>query len=472
MNNFKLSRRSFLAASAAGTASLSLGAAGGAKKGAPNFLLISCDQLSWNALRANGCRYVETPNIDRMAATGMNFDLSYTSQPVCCPARASWMTGLMPSEHRVIGNNAPLLTTVPDMGQWMSAAGYDTALVGKWHVPNRLAGKSFTLVSDTYTIGTYSDITVAENARSYLMNRDRSKPFLMHVAFMNPHDICSISAMPVIDGNFPYPEIENQLPPLPENFDARPDEPELFVKTVRDHWTRSQMRPWKEREWRYYRWIYYRLVGMLDCCVGHVLDSLEMSGEQDNTMVIFTSDHGDGQGFHGLGLKAFFYDEAVKVPFIASWPGRIPRGVRNTTDYVSSIDLLPTICDYAGIDPPRVTGESIRPVLEGTPNNRRKYTVSQCFNGKWPNARMIRTDRYKLIRFDDKAPVQLFDMKSDPLETVNLANDPATEPVVSGHLARLDEFEKNLNTCKLPQDSMDQLYREYRAALKEKRPFL
>lgn len=475
MKKFQLSRRDFLAASMAGAASVVLNKVSAApvtRRRRPNFLLISCDQLSWNAIRANGCRYVNTPNIDRLAAAGMNFDLSYASQPVCCPARASWVTGLMPSEHRVVGNSAPILTTVPDFGRWLSDRGYEAVHVGKWHVPNRAAKEGFRVISDSYPEGTYSDITLAEGARSYLMSRDRSTPFVMHVGFMNPHDICQMSLMPLIGDKFPYPEIRDQLPPLPENFEAKPDETKLFADKVRNHWTRRGMKPWTELEWRYYRWLYYRYVEMLDNCVGHVLDSLEMSGELDNTLVIFTSDHGEGQGFHGLGLKAYLYDEAVRVPFIAAWPGRIPEGMRNTTDFVSSIDLFSTFCDYADVEAPPVTGQSLRPVFEGLPNDRRNYVVSQCFNYRWPSARMIRTERYKLIRFTEEEPVQLFDMRRDPLETVNLANAPGMDAVIREHLAQLNEFETSLRTCTLPGNSIEQLYREFGEANKNRQPYM
>src|SRR5688500_13233521 len=213
------SRRAFLAASAvAGLSAVASPWAFGQAPAAlgrkrPNIFLLSADQ--W---RADACSHrkhanVQTPHCDRIAARSVSFQRAYATNPVCTPARASWMTGRMPSEVLTAGNR--VARSVPDLGQWFGKHGYDTVHLGKFDFPGRSAAASFRVISGIHPTGQCADLTVAQMVRSYLLDRAREKPFLMHCALMNPHDICQISCMRTNGGTLPIDPAD--LPPLPEH---------------------------------------------------------------------------------------------------------------------------------------------------------------------------------------------------------------------------------------------------------------
>jgi choline-sulfatase len=142
----------------------------------------------------------------------------------------------------------------------------------------------------------------------------------------------------------------------------------------------------------------------------------------------------------------FFYEEAVAVPFVVSWPGRIAEGVQDATHLVSGLDLAPTLCDFAGIEaPPKARGRSLRPLLEQKPTEWREFVVSETSI----RGRMVRTPEYKLITYKDDPTEQLFDMKADPWETHNLIDDPKRAGVVTDLKKRLSEWESKLEPCPL-----------------------
>jgi arylsulfatase A-like enzyme len=168
---------------------------------------------------------------------------------------------------------------------------------------------------------------------------------------------------------------------------------------------------------------------------------LERSPYRDNTIVILTSDHGEGQIRHKLVRKSFLYDEAARVPFMMSWPGHIREGVLDNDHLVSGVDVVPTVCDYAGISPPAaMSGYSLRPLAEGKSSEWRDFVVAHSPG----DGHMLRTDQYKYIRYDNDPTVQLFDMKKDPWETKNLAEDSASDGLVKDHHRTLEDFEKNM----------------------------
>ncbi len=434
------SRRRFLGAGAvAGVASAfprPASAAQGKPVGKPNILLISTDQWHHNAFGFRGNSNLSTPHSDRIAAQGVEFTKSYSADPVCAPARTSWLTGRMPNEHGVIGNMDRMIDSIPDMGQWFGRHGYETVHVGKWHTPGRDPRRSFEKYCGTYPAGQYCDHPVADSAQSYLLNRRSDKPFLLHVSLMNPHDICQIGCLRPGNGN-PLPE-EIELPPLPENFSARPLEPGMLRWKVRSSFRRMASREWTEADWQLYNWIYYRYCETVDASIGRVLDALEASGEADNTLIVYTSDHGEGLGSHGLYWKAFMYEESARVPFIMAFPGRIPEGTKNQDIFVSGVDLMPTFCDVAGIPRPEgLCGENVLAQFESGTRTREALVTSASFGG-----RMVVDDRYKSIRYKGDKVKQLFDLQNDPGETKNLAAE--IPDIIARHEEILTEFESGL----------------------------
>ncbi len=419
----------------------------------PNVLLILSDQQSARAMSAAGNKWVSTPNMDSVAARGVRFENSYCASPVCGPSRSSLVTGRMPHETGVIYNGQSIKQGIPDMGEIFRAAGYETAWVGKWHLPQGyLRGKQaavpgfehVALPEGTgFRLGAESDGSVAKEAVKFL-RRKHEKPFVLGVSFHNPHDICWwVREKPVKHGDL------HKFPPLPDNFDIAPDEPE-FVQRCRERtqygeeiqWTKS----WDTEQWRAYLNAYYRLVEDVDREVGEVLVGLREQGLEQDTLVVFTSDHGEGMAAHHWIVKLMLYEEPVSVPLIVSWKGVTPAARADRTHLVSGIDVLPTICDYAGVACPEVTGVSLKPKVENPSLPGREFVVSELFpdpNSPEMKGRMVRTQRYKYNLFSvGRNPEMLFDLQSDPGETRNLARKPERKETLERHRTLLTNWIK------------------------------
>jgi arylsulfatase A-like enzyme len=438
-------RRQFLQAGVLGTGALAAGlpqsaraaqapAVGGSK---PNFLFIVCDQLGLDAIAAHGCPDVHTPNIDRLIRRGVTCTESHSTNPVCSPARSSMFTGRMPVETGVISNNRAIHPSCPNMGQWLEQAGYESYYCGKWHIPDgyptKIAG--FNVLPVGAGQGDLVDTVVSRWSESFLKGRDSKKPFCFVASLMQPHDICywAIQGPRLVPENLPFDILEGKLPELPPNNKSRPPAPAKLDRQV--------YKQFDDDQWRYYLYIYYRQVEMVDTDIGRILDALEDSGQADNTVVILTSDHGDGRGRHSHVQKWYPYEESVKVPMIVSCPGKVAEGVVDRSHLVSGLDVMCTMSDYAGLDaPPHSQGHSLRPLLEQKPTTWREFVSSEHHI----DGRMLRTEQYKYVRYAGDPVEQLFDIKADPWEMDNLYDDPKLAGAVRDHRKMLDVWEASL----------------------------
>ncbi len=291
-------------------------------------------------------------------------------------------------------------------------------------------------------IGELTDTAVARAAEGFLRSRRSSDPpFFLNVGLLQPHDCCYwVFEHPDDTIRTRIGALPEDLPPLPPNHAAVPS-PEPKALTNR-RGGRSPCANWSERQWRWYLWNYHRMVEMADADLGRVLDALEETGLIENTVIVWSADHGDGLGRHGLTSKMFLYDEAARVPLVVVGPGRAGGGRRDRTHLVSGLDIAPTLCDFAGIEPPpKARGLSLRPLVEG----RSPQTWREClFAEAEGTGRMVRTPEYKLITYRGDPAEQLFDMRADPGETMNLAGDAARADVVRDLRRRLDEWERTL----------------------------
>ena len=436
------SRRGFLrtgVAAAGAIAGVSPGRAEPARRpNRPNFLFIISDQLGLDAISAHGCRDVHTPGIDRLVRRGTTFMESHSTSPVCSPARSSLMTGRMPVETGVISNGRPINRGCPNLGQWFRPAGYETVYCGKWHLPGGYPVKidGFDVIPVGQGQGDLVDTVVSRSCEAYLKTRGRERPFLLVASLMQPHDICYWAIYPreLVGPKPPLASLADRLPPLPPNHKARPREPRLVAnKRYRGFTT--------DEQWRYYIYIYYRQVEMLDADVGRILDALDDTGQADNTVVIFTSDHGEGRGRHEHVSKWHPYDESMKVPMIVSCPGRIAENHRDVAHLVSGLDVMSTMCDYAGIQPPPdARGLSLRPLLEKKDVTWREFLSADTYH----QGRILRTQRYKYVKLPDDPVEQLFDMRADPWETKNLYDDAKYAGVVKDHRRLLAKWQSGL----------------------------
>jgi len=471
-----MNRREFINRIGTSTAGLILAKSTWAQNNAreakrPNILFIMTDQQSAGMMSCTGNKWLRTPAMDRLAASGIRFERAYACNPVCVPSRFSLQTALMPSAIGMGRNEDSAQSRVTDamihnsLGNLFKNAGYDTVYGGKVHLPKRM--------NDIQALG-YRMLTndsrreLADKCAEFIKG-EHSKPFILFASFINPHDICYMaindfnrsnggSAAENIDSRTCEAVLEparksgkveafvaEHCPPLPENHEIPSDEPEcITTKYTQDcpfrEWAR---RNWTETQWRLHRWAYCRLTEMVDAEIGKLLDAVEQAGLLDNTLIVFTSDHGDMDSAHKLEHKSVLYEEAVCIPFIMSYKNIIPKGRIDGSHFVSNgLDLLPTFCDYANIKAPQgLPGRSLRPLVEGkSVSNWRDHIIVESQNG-----RMVRTDRYKYCLYDSgRNPEQLTDLKNDPGEMRNLASNPAHKATLKEHRRLLKEWTSNI----------------------------
>ncbi|TWU40621.1 sulfatase family protein [Novipirellula artificiosorum] len=440
----------------------------------PNILFIITDQQYIEAMSAAGNPYVKTPAMDSLAARGMRFTKSYCTYPVCTPSRASLVTSLMPHEMGILSNNIcpGIPQDIPNMGDLFRKAGYRTAWAGKWHVPApypgfmtgprsgipgfdvlKLDGPVHRSIPSTGP-GMGSDPTTTKATLDFL-DQPQDRPFLLVCSLLNPHDICEYPREP---DNYPAPPAASKLPPLPANFEAIQNEPSLLA-AVRQRQQKAKVGTRRDTEiqWREYRWAYYHLTEVVDSLISQVLKKLDQSPYADNTLIIFTSDHGEMAGSHQLRTKSYMYEEATAVPLIVCPPIKTSAAV-DKQHLVSGLDILPTMCDYAGISiPESFEGVSLRPLLENTKTGRqdawRDYLVLEINDRT--EVRMVRSDRYKYIVYaKGEIREQLFDLESDPGETSNLAQNPERKEIIETHRNMLRQWiHQTKDTFVLPETS-------------------
>lgn len=383
----------------------------------PNFLVILTDQQTHNAWSGAGNAWLQTPAMDSIARRGTVFTNAICPYPVCSPSRSCIFTGRMPHETGVMGNGGPIPAGMVSMGELFRAAGYNTAYGGKWHLPKPFDGMvGFTKIIGGSALGKDMD-TPLSNACADWLRREPAGPFLLVASFMNPHDICDwIRAH---RGTREIPDA-GRLPPAPLNMAVDPNEPEAIqYHRTAGYDLMSQAvgiaSEWRRDDMRLYHHDYYRMVEQVDAEIGKLLAALRQSGHERDTVVVFASDHGEGMGAHRWAQKASFYEESLRVPLFMAGPG-IPAG-RNS-QLATLADIVPTVCAMAGLSSPQDT----RGVNLNAPFEREFVSSELRYGDAGREGRMLRTKRYKYIRFNSGArPEQLFDLETDPGETFNLA---------------------------------------------------
>ena len=419
----------------------------------PNILVIITDQQFADAMSCCiGRDYIHTPNMDSLAASGMRFTRAYCPNPLCVPSRTSMFTGHYLHETGIQTNAKEKID--PDkficMGRIFKEAGYDTGFFGKWHMPFKEANSN-EHGFDTYIgkEGRYSGVPASQFIRL-----DRERPFLAIASFLNPHNICEWSRGQKLPGGpIGEPPEPQACPPLKPNM-APPEGETDIISHMRKGYQTHRLFPvgnFTNDKWRQYRWAYYRLIEKVDRHVGTLLDALRESGQQENTLIVFLSDHGECHGVHRWNQKTVFYDEAARVPLIISQKGRTPQGTCDTL-VQTGVDLIPTLCDFAGIDVPKgLPGRSLKAcALNQAPGDDRPYIVVsngmvQCepVDGVMlqPDGRMVRSSRYKYCLYSlGRRRESLVDMQADPGEMVNLAAKRQYRKALLQHREFLRDF--------------------------------
>lgn len=440
----------------------------------PNIILILTDQQRYDTIAALGASHVDTPNIDRLVETGTSFDNCFITSPSCVPSRASLFTGLYPHTNGVLRNGANWSRTWVDQ---LREAGYRTVNIGKMHtVPyDAKAGFDERIIvenKDRYLDGRWfldawdqalgaqgylkpqrelyrkrsdygtalgafqwdlpeklhSDNFTGSMAQWWLNTKPVQEPLFLEIGFPGPHPpydpTPELAAKYLARDDTPMPEVtQEELNKLP---------PPFAEKRVHDCEVDHDSIIWSENptdeQLRKMRAYYLANVEMIDTQVGHILDTLEARGYLDNSIVIFTSDHGDCLGDHGMSQKWNMYDEVVRVPMIISAPGRFKGGQR-IAQKVQLHDLGPTILEWAGCTPEWVMeGKSMNAALEGKPFEGHEFVFcEQAGDINLTGAEfftMVRDDTAKLVHFKGVDYGQLFDLETDPEEVNNLWDNP------------------------------------------------
>ncbi len=457
-------------------------------------LILSDDHGQW-ASGTYGNQALHTPNLDHLAATGVQMDNAFTPIPVCSPARASLFTGRLPSQHGLhdyLASDEEVLAQEwlkdeTTLAQLLSDAGYQVGYCGKWHMgddeqPQPGFDYWFTLGHDypvehggshrycdngrSRVIPGYKTRIITDQALHFLRSRDEERPFFLTVAFTTTHSPWRNHPPRLVDayrgGSFADVPDDVAYPfgrqNLESTFPTRNDPQEALAQ-------------------------YYAAVTQIDEAVGQLIDELEtqdfasagtqnMASLRRNTLVVYTSDHGLCCGHHGIWgkgngtLPLNMLEESIRVPLLFNQPERLLPGQRRI-ESVDHLDLFQTLVDYAGVQPDQdanYPGRSYLALLDNSaavPDWRREQY------GEYGPLRMIRTERYKLLlRYPDGLH-ELFDLRSDPRETENLYQNPGYAAIIEQLTDKIEEYfgryedpvKRGLNARHLPRHNLTEAWR-------------
>ena len=415
-----------------------------------NIIFILTDDHRWDALSSMGHPVVQTPNLDRLADEGIMFTNAFVTTSLCSPSRASFLTGQYAHRHGVVTNHTPWDNRNITFLELLKQAGYETAFIGKWHMPGeglpKLRGLdhfiSFTkdggqgiyyncpLIIDgveTSRDGQYITEDLTNFALKFI-EKKRNKPFCLYLSHKAVH--FGYRPPPHLKGI--YKNVDLKLPP----------ESDTWVTYTNNHPFVGALFPMN----LLYRG-YCETVASVDEQIGRVIRKLEDLNILDDTIVIYAGDNGHLWGEHGLYDKRLAYEESIRIPFIVRYPGLIKDPGRRAPQMVLNIDLAPTILDLVGLNVPlNMQGESLKPILQAADAPGRKswlYEHFPVFPIPIPGITAVRTDRYKYIEYqNDVRPKELFDLKMDPKEKRNLVDTPAARGIVEGLKLGMEKLKK------------------------------
>jgi len=428
-----IGRRQFLRRTAIGTVSIALGpklsraVRSGAKyiSRRPNLVFIFADQWRAQATGYAGNAQVRTPNLDKLAAESVNFSNAVSVCPVCSPYRASLMTGRFPLTHGVFLNDVRLNTDAVSIAQAYNKAGYETGYIGKWHLDGRdrsafiprerrQSFKFWKAMDCTHNYNNsfyyadaniklkwngYDAIAQTHEAQRYIREHAGAKPFTLFLSWGPPHA--------------PYHT-------APEKYRKLFSEAEIKLRPNVPKRLEAQARKALAG--------YYAHIAVLDDCIGEILQTLKQSRIENDTILVFTSDHGDMLFSHGEQKKQRPWDESIRVPLLVHYPAALGSGGRTIDMLFNTPDIMPTLLGLSGVEiPDTVEGTDFSGVLTGAQKPKDNAALISCPSpfGQWQRARGgreyrgVRTRRYTYVR-DLKGPWLLYDNQKDPYQLNNL----------------------------------------------------
>ncbi len=463
----EINRRDFLKGAIAGTAAglvglpatASTGKAGASK---PNILFIMSDQHKALAMGCYGNEDVKTPVFDSMAANGIRFHNAFVQSPLCIPSRACLLTGKYPQSHGLQHKNRLLSSDEVFLADVLRDAGYWVGSVGKMHhipptdkrgfadlydIPMWERGKAGMAKIHTKNVaGTpnqfihgISGLAPENHPTAQLTNKaitqlkDRAaepdRPFLLWVSYVPPHHPC----LPPQEYADMYDPAKIALPP---NFNKPRYYATWHLRMMQQYFNTDY--PTDENAIRTFIARYYGEISLIDFNIGRILKALDELGLAENTLVIYTADHGDFAGEHGTIMKGDVYDPLTRVPLIMRFPGQYPRG-KTVDQLVEQIDLMPTFLDFAGVEiPGTVQGETLVPLVRGETDTHKDYIFSMIRTWHMRQARYaVRSRRWLYVEDTFMDREMLFDLEKDPWQTDNVILLPRNESVLRTYRERL-----------------------------------
>ncbi len=415
-----------------------------------NIVIVMVDELRKDVAYHEKYPFVKTPHLDRLRKEGVTLENAFVNFPTCIPSRASMITGLYPHQMGIFNHDYCIPSSVKTLPERLSENGYDAVAFGKTHgqdkgyrvYPENEGIAGYGTCNMGYApdgggpiIGTFQgpienqhDMAACLQFESYLQTRKKDQPFIAHVGIMAPHP--PIFPPKEFDGTYASSEME--LPIISD--DERSAQPAAYRFVADKRWLFHD-----EAARRQIMSKYMDLVTYADHCLGTVLQALEKQGVLEETIVVFTADHGEMLGEHEMIGKWFsLYDDVLRVPFVIRLPGCTHAGL-NLRQTIEMVDLLPTLLDLTEIPLPssqseELSGRSIAGLLIDSTRNHRDHICAMT-----ENAYTVRTERYKLIVFADREcrnysrslfsnannETILYDIKEDPEERRNVYSDPA-----------------------------------------------
>ncbi|QJD84986.1 sulfatase-like hydrolase/transferase [Cohnella herbarum] len=452
-----------------------------------NILFITADQLRYDSLGITGHPLVRTPNLDALAESGALFSNTFVQSAVCGPSRAAMYTGRYTHNNGVRFNEVPFRPGERTIADYFNDHQYRAALVGRTHftpITEKYGFEYFAYydglpVKDAYSAypeylksngyseediryrywprelevipgqeaypedfreayypsriaEEHSDTAYLTNEAIRFIRETGDRPWMLHLSYWKPHLPFSVPE----PYHSMYDPKDVPMPRLmPDELKSKPPLQKLFREERRGNFLED------ERLLRQIRAVYYGMITQLDDHMGRLLEELKQLGIRDNTLIIFTSDHGEYMGDHYMVEKELFYEQAIHVPLMVSLPGRIKPGTV-TESFVETVDLLPTCMEAAGLPIPQaVDGRSLFPLLDGTAASWRQEVFAEWdfqyyharrqlgLNPDQCKAVMVRNKRWKYVHYSDQ-PCELYDLENDSDEFNNLADDPQNRSLV------------------------------------------
>ena len=424
----------------------------------PNLVFIFSDQMRGMDMGCAGNAQVHTPNMDRLAAQGTRLTHCYANAPVCTPCRGMLLTGNYPLTNKVLANDLPIPEDADSIGKCLQSAGYRTGYVGKWHLDG-VPRDRFTPPGPRRQGFDYWAVwNCSHNYNDAFIYRDEPEPIPLEKFEPEAHTDLTLDFINDTDER-PFAMFLSWGPPhdpyymVPERYSSQydPDSIELRPNVPADADPFNPERPIspRDRELGIKGMVaaYYAHITALDEQLGRIMDALEEKGLADNTILIYTSDHGDMLWSQGMVKKQQPWEESVNIPFLIRWPGHIEAGA--TSDMLFSVaDMSPTLQGLMGVEPGApMEGRDLSPAFLGedipTPDSVFLMDMMPSDEAAAQNLqewRGIRTARYTYARFRDATPWVLYDNDADPYQLNNLAEDPAHEDLLRDCEAKLQAW--------------------------------